>query len=672
MNLIPNRLISHFAAVLLVCVFSAVTFAQDKEWRPVSPAELSAKQPIVEPNADAEAIFWEVRIDDSSYDDLSLRHYVRVKIFTERGREKFSKFDIPFTKDMRIKDLAARVTRADGTTVEIDKKDIFEREIIKADGVKIKAKSFAVPNIEPGVIVEYRYREAINDAGAKGMRLAFQRDIPVQEMSYYYKPFGKQDPNYQNYNFTDTKFVKDDKGFWLARRKNVPSFKEEPRMPPDDMVRPWMLLTGTRLGITGAGPFSISFTVKDPSSPQLYWGGVAAERMPLVKFITKPNKEITRVATELTAGETTQEGKLRKLYEFAQREIRNTTFDTTLTDEERAKLPKVGSLEDILKRRQGDSQYVDMLFGAMASALKMPVRVAFVGNNSKMFFKPEMTNENLIHPGAIAVQVGQDWQFFNPGLKFLPFGMLVWYEEQNPSLILGEKQYSWSDTPMTPHDRSAAKRTGKLKLLDDGTLEGRVKIELTGHLALNYRLDNYDESPEKRIENLKAEIKERIASAEVSNINIENLDDISKPVVHQFDIRVPNYAQKTGKRLFVQPGFFEYGERSLFASAERKYDVYFRFPWSEKDDIEIELPKGFELDNADTPAATADRQGIGSAAYSIKHRTEAVSAALLYERKFHFGGGNIVLFPSQSFPALKNMFDAFHKSDSHTITLRQK
>ncbi|MDQ3322216.1 MAG: hypothetical protein M3525_07280 [Acidobacteriota bacterium] len=90
-------------ALLLVClsafVFSPPTFAGgDDQWRAVSPAELALKTPKVEPDADAEAIFWEVRVDDSAADKLALNHYVRVKIFTERGREKYSKFDIPFTR----------------------------------------------------------------------------------------------------------------------------------------------------------------------------------------------------------------------------------------------------------------------------------------------------------------------------------------------------------------------------------------------------------------------------------------------------------------------------------------------------------------------------------------------------------------------------------------------
>src|SRR5438045_3494134 len=93
-------------------LLTSTSFAQDKDWRPVDPADLASKAPLVEPDADAEAILWETRIDDSAEQGFSLRHYVRVKIYTDRGREKYSKFDIPFKKGQKIKDLAARVIRA--------------------------------------------------------------------------------------------------------------------------------------------------------------------------------------------------------------------------------------------------------------------------------------------------------------------------------------------------------------------------------------------------------------------------------------------------------------------------------------------------------------------------------------------------------------------------------
>ncbi|MEQ1643921.1 MAG: DUF3857 domain-containing protein, partial [Pyrinomonadaceae bacterium] len=579
------------AAMLLVVIFVSgfTAFGQDKDWRPVSPDDLQTKTPKVEPDADAEALFWEVRIDDSSSDDVSRKHYVRVKIYTERGREKFSKFDIPFTKGTKIKDLAARVIKADGSIVEIAKADIFEREIVRASGIKIKAKSFAIPNIEPGVIVEYRYKETTEDAGATGMKLQFQRDIPVQKLSYYYKPY-KGEPRFQPYNLEDTKFVKDNDGFYLAQRLNVPALKSEPRMPPDDTVRPWMLLTGTRFALASVSGFSMTYTVKDPSSQGLYWGAVSTEWSGVTKLMAKPSDDVKKATAAVIAGATTPEEKLQKIYEFCQTQIANTTYDPSITADQRAKLPAVKSVNDVLKRKQSNDMFIDVLFGSMATAAGMEARIALIGNRSEMIFHPRMTNETFIHPGGIAVQVGNVWRVFNPGTKFAPFGMLAWYEEGTWAMLIGEKDYLWEQTPFTTHEKSRKTRSAKFNLLEDGTLEGDVTMEYTGQPALTYRIDNYDDAPATRESNFKADITGQITTAEVSGISIENLEDSSKPLVFKYKVRVPNYAQKTGKRLFIQPGFFEYGKNAVFSGAGRKYDIVFSYPWSDADSVDITWP----------------------------------------------------------------------------------
>ncbi len=148
--LFRRRRISAVAAFLLFYVVPIFAGGFDDEivWRPVTPDELQQKAPKVEPDADAEAIFWEIRLDDRKQGKLVYSHYVRVKIFTERGRERFSKMDIPFIKGRKIEGVAARVIRPDGTVVLLKPEDIFEREIAKAGKAKVLAKSFAVPGID--------------------------------------------------------------------------------------------------------------------------------------------------------------------------------------------------------------------------------------------------------------------------------------------------------------------------------------------------------------------------------------------------------------------------------------------------------------------------------------------------------------------------------------------
>lgn len=186
-----------------------------------------------------------------------------------------------------------------------------------------------------------------------------------------------------------------------------------------------------------------------------------------------------------------------------------------------------------------------------------------------------MTNEAFLHLGAIAIKVDDEWKFYNPGVKFLPPGMLVWYEEGVWALLVGEANFSWVKTPYTSHVKSLTKRIGRLKLLEDGTVEGDVRIEAQGQPGLNYKLESFDESESKREDDLKNEIKARMSTAEISNVRFENVTTPRMPVVTSYHIRVPGYAQRTGKRLFLQPSFFEHGTSALFSSASRKYEVYF-------------------------------------------------------------------------------------------------
>src|SRR4051794_3353800 len=85
-------------ALIIAVLFSLQAASAQVQWRRISQAEMEMKTPKVEADADAEAIFWEIRLDDEKRKKMFYNHYVRVKIFTERGRERFSKFDIPFTK----------------------------------------------------------------------------------------------------------------------------------------------------------------------------------------------------------------------------------------------------------------------------------------------------------------------------------------------------------------------------------------------------------------------------------------------------------------------------------------------------------------------------------------------------------------------------------------------
>ncbi len=635
----------------LILLFSASAVVAQVQWRAVSQAELEMKTPKVEADADAEAIFWEVRLDDEKRKKMFYSHYVRVKIFTERGREKFSKFDIPFTKDRKVEDVAARVIKADGTISELQPGDIFEREIYKARKISVKAKSFAVPGIEPGVIVEYQYKETLKNDSANGERLVFQREIPMQRITYYVRPFKGSTLTFSYQNIPQIRFIMDNEGFYAGSRENVPAFKEESQMPPEDEVRQWVLLSydsysGFRWSLLG-NALGIGFDE-----------------------ITKPNKEIEQKARELTANVQNQDEMLKNIYDFTQKQIKNISFDTSFTDEQREDI-KNKKASDTLKRGMGNAMDIDLLFAALAKAAGFDVNAMFSGDRSNNFFNHEKDlSQRYIHNSGIAVRRGNEWKPFNPGTPYMPFGMVFWHDELISTMIAGGGGYGWIHLPLADHTKNLSKRTGKFKLLEDGTLEGFIRVEHNGHQGIMRRLDMFGKTPNEREEALKKSWQQTVATAEISEFSMENFNDSSKPYTYSFKVRVPSYAQKTGKRIFLQPGFFEYGTNPLFSGETRKYNIYFEFPWAEDDEIEIELPKNFEADSIDSPGVVNEAKGIGS--LNIKIGLAKETNVLKFSRQFYFGNKGNILFPATAYKPLKLLFDSFHKADTHTISLKQK
>lgn len=655
-----NRMwfVSFLSLCLLLLINSQTVFAQDKIWRNVSPTELAMKTPVVEPDADAEAIFWEVRVDDKKMGKLSYNHYVRVKIFTERGREKFSKFDIPFFKGKKVEDVSARVIKPDGTIINLQPSDIYEREIVKANKIKIKAKSFAVPGIEPGVIVEYQYSESFKNDSASGERLLFQRDIPMQRVTYYVRPFKGMKLNFVPFNMKDVSFKEGEDRFYVGTMTNVPALKDEPYMPPDEEVRSWTYLSYAPLNI---GNEAIGSMVG--------WAFFANRYSGLQALMTKPNKNIKKLADGITAGAASDEERLKKVYNYVQTQIKNISYDTSLTEEQREKID-IDKIEDIVKERAGSAFHVNLLFGALASAAGLETRLFYSSNRSEMFFDPnKVANGSFLHNAGIAVKVNENWMYLDPSTPYLGFGDMFWHDQSVIAMVIDQNKHSWIKTPVTEYAKSLASRTGKFKLLEDGTLEGTARIEFTGHQAISRRENGFRDSAAQREKEFEAEIKQRISTAEISALSMENFSDASKPLIYTFKVRIPGYAQKTGKRLFFQPGFFEYGSEAVFSSATRTHSIHFPYPWSEEDSIEIELPKGFALDSADSPGAVADPKKIASLVINIG--VVKASNTIMYKRKFHFGGGGLVLFPVTVYQPLKNLFDAFHKADTHTISLKQ-
>ncbi len=629
------------------------------EWKPVDAADLTLKEPRVEKDADAEALFWDVWVMDElagGYPHSVLSHYIRLKIFTERGRDAHSTVDLPyFSGKIRIADVGGRTIKADGTILELKKDAVFDRTLVKAGGIKVQAKSFAMPGVEPGAIIEYRWREYRDEQLANYVRLPFQREFPVEMVRYHIKPLQSAYFPYgmrtMPFHCHSSEFAAEKDGFYVTSLANVPALSEEPHMPPENMVSAWMLVY-----------YSANHNLK----PEQYWKTYGKSQYERYKPWLKVNGEVKSTAESIVNGAASDEERLRRLFAYCRTKIKN-LHSESVSAEERADASRNKTPADTIKQGAGTGFDIDMAFAALATAAGFDTHVAQLGDRSDMTFNTGFADSYFLRGFDIAVNLQGKWLFFDPASTYIPYGMLSWREEAEDALILDAKEPQFVKTPLSPPERSRRRRTGQFTLAEDGTLEGSVRLEYTGHEATARRYGIQSDSAEQRMERVREMVKNSMNTAEVSEIQVENETDPEKPLVYAYHVKVPGYAQRTGKRLFLQMAYFQFNSQPMFSTATRKYPIYFDYPWSEDDSVEIQMPAGFELDHAEAPGSLT----FGDAGKYDVQVAVTKSKKLLYTRKFSLGEHGLVQLRAEVYPQVKQVFDRVHEADNHALTLKK-
>jgi hypothetical protein len=149
------------SAILIVLLFAfgwVGTSRAGSDWPPISPEDLAMKDNPASPGAHAMILNRELVIDESDPRRLvSETDYVRIKIFTAEGK-KYADIEIPFFKDFgQVTKIQARTIHPDGRVIEFDGQ-VFEKTALKYHDARIMLKGFTLPDVQPGSIIEYRYR----------------------------------------------------------------------------------------------------------------------------------------------------------------------------------------------------------------------------------------------------------------------------------------------------------------------------------------------------------------------------------------------------------------------------------------------------------------------------------------------------------------------------------
>lgn len=648
MNL--SRLLAAFLALPFLLPAAA--------WRPITPQELALKRSAKDPNADAEAFFREVRVlnktSSMGYPENVISEYVRLKIFTERGK-KYATVQIPYWGKSFISGLSGRTIRPDGSVVELQNDSIFDKVVVKGNGRKVKVKSFAMPAVEPGSIIEYRWDRNVGEFISRYVPLDVQSEFPTDEVSFHIKPVSSEYVSwpamrYLPINCSVEAGKPDPEGFSVLTVHDVPAFHEEPLMPPEASAKQWIL---------------VYYEENSKTRNDQYWKALGRELYSDYTAHIKVNGEVKQIAATAIGNATSDDEKLANLLAYCRKNLHDLNgFE--ITTQQRSSNKANRTSVDTLKQGSGTAEDVSYAFAALATAAGFEARLAKLADRGTFLFDPRIQSAYFLNSFDIAVKVNGAWRFYDVANHNLPPGVLSWREEGVPALIVDGKNSEFVTTPLLSAEESKAARFATLTLSAEGTLEGDIREIFLGSKATEQRDHLTLLNEAEREAALRSELKRRFAAFEVSAMNFTGLDDATKAVGVRYHIKIDGYAQHTGKRLFLNPAYFEAGLETFFTSDTRELPVYFEYPWSESDVVTIHLPEGYQLDHADAPGSVKfDPVG----AYVVKMFVSDKST-LEYRRTLQFGKDKLLLFEKTSYPTVKQIFDRIHGADNHMLTLK--
>ncbi len=652
--MLPIRLGSlFFRAVSVVMIGAGVlaTPAWSSNFPPVPQSELKMTGEPKAPGAPAVILYRQVDRDDSIRGTVHENNYYRIKILTEEGR-KNADIEIPFVRGQDyVVRIQARTTKPDGSTVEFNG-NVVDKLLVKARGLKVLARTFTLPAVEPGCVIEYSYTldlEHIYDS-----HWILSEGLYTKAARFSLKPFKSDympiNLRWSWHNLPPGSEPKEGPDRVIRMETaDIAAFQTEDFMPPQDELK-------SRVDFI----YEAELPERDPNA---FWKRIGKKRNEALESFVGKRRAMEQAVSQIVAANDLPEVKLRKIYDRVQ-QLRNTSYESSKTEQEakRDKEKPIENVEELWKRGYGDGVQLTWLYLALARAAGFEAYGCWVSDRHNYFFTPNTMESGKLDANVVLVKVNGKDVYFDPGGAFTPYGMLTWSETGVQGLRLDKDGGSWIVTTLPYSTESQMDRRAKLTLSESGDLDGKLTVTYTGLEAMYRRLEMRHSDEVERKKFLEDDVKEQIPSAaEVELKNQPDWSNVETPLVAEFDLKVPGWAAAAGKRTILPAGLFSGGEKGLFDHANRIYPIYFQYPYEKLDDIAIELPGGWQASSLPQPQ-TRDGHVV---AYNLN--VESDKKLLHITRKMTF---DFLLLDVKYYASLRNFFQVVRNGDEAQIVLQ--
>lgn len=657
----PSLIRANHCRLLLFAFLLTCRVSWSADWPPITPEEQKMTTLAEQPGAAAVILNREETDDDL----LHYHHtYIRMKILTEAGRE-YADIQIPYDRHGgNISEIAGRTVHADGSVLPFEGKAL-DKVIVKQHDLRYQVKSFSLPDVQVGSIIEYRYSYRYGDNSLIQPQWVMQGDLFQKRAFFKNIPYDFKSSNItvtlgngqvaNGVNWTSympkehlPQIRTMPNSYWVDLEVNdIPAFVDEPFQLPADTLK-----------------WRVNFYYSSRSKVEDFWKDAGKTWNKHAESFMGHKNGLAEEVSKIVAATDTPEQKVRKIYADVSKLENQSYIPYRAVQEEHALgLKPDHGAEDVLRQRTGDHEDLTRLFVAMVRAAGIPAWLMWVPNRSEAFFDPQyMSTNQLVAEIAIVSLNGKD-VFLDPGTKYCPYGVLNWHY----SGIKGIRQSAEKGTEISrsadsDYKQAITVRVAKVTLNDQGSLDGTVDIAFYGIEAMNWRRQGGRTDEEGRKKLLEDELKRWLpGNSEITLTKIPQWENTEEPVVAGFKISSQT-AVSAGKRWLVTPHIFEVNNKAAFPAAQRTNAVYFDYPTQEIDEVHLTLPPNTEVESL----PPNDDVKLDYALYQNQQKQEAPNK--IFARRDFINGG--VLFPVAEYKTVKDFYDKVKAGDDQQIVLK--
>jgi hypothetical protein len=287
----------------------------------------------------------------------------------------------------------------------------------------------------------------------------------------------------------------------------------------------------------------------------------------------------------------------------------------------------------------------------------------YVSDRSEDVFQKTYLSVDQLDALVAIVQIAGKDVFLDPGTKFCPYGITDWkYTGTQGIRQLPGGGTEIAATPLPDYMKALTKRVARLRLNDQGQVDGTLAIGFFGQEALTRRIEGYRTDDVGRTKILEDEVKSWLPSnAQVTITKPPQWDAVEAPLVAEFSISSP-MLMSGGKRVLLPTNIFQFSRPPMFAHPNRTQPIYFEYPSREVDDVHIQLPNNLQVESL---PANQDVK-LEYALYRASRKQDKNEIDIT--RDLAIGA---FVFGPEEYKSLKSFFDKVKEGDDEQVLLKQ-